>query len=227
MTEGATSEQQSIAAVANGSLSVTWAGAQQQISKRLLPVKIPILKGLLGHRIFIIREERQSLFDNVTSIDSLKRLTAGQARYDSDTDILKAANLNVVDPVKHSSLFPMLEGGRFDYLPRAVTDPWEDVKQYKDMPLTVEKGLMLIYPYAINFYVSKNNPTLHQAIESGFYAAIEDGSFDTLFFNHELIKTVFNRSNFRARKVFHIQNPEISASAYQQDSKLWLNVENL
>lgn len=213
--------------VLSGQMEVMWAGSQKTLNQDLRPIKIPVLKGLLGHRIFIIHEEKQAVFDRIQSLEDLKHMSAGQARFASDTDILKSANMKVIDPVKRKSLLPMLEGGRFDFSPRALFDPWSEIEQHENLPLAVEKNLMLVYPYAMYFYVAKANTELHQVIETGFRIAIEDGSFDQLFFNHELVKTAFEKSNFKSRKVFRIQNPEISATTYQQDSKLWLNVENL
>ncbi len=213
--------------VQKGNLTVIWAGAQERHELTLLPIKIPVLKGLLGHRIFIIREDKQALFDSLNSLEDLKRLSLGQARFNSATEILKQAKMTVVDPVKHDNLFKMLEGGRFDYFPRAVHEPWEEIKNHSDLPLAVEEKLLLVYPYAVYFYVSQENTEFKEILAQGFRNAIEDGSFDQLFFSHELIKTTFKKSNFRSRKVFHIPNPNFSASAYQQSSELWLNIENL
>ncbi len=210
-----------------GVLSVIWADANESHERILQPIKIPILKGLLGHRIFIIREDKQSLFDSLSSLEELKRLPLGQARFNSDTDILKKARMTVVDPVKHANLFQMLEGGRFDYFPRAVHEPWEEIQEHSNLPLAIEERILLVYPYALYFYVSQENTELQEVLTQGFRNAIEDGSFDQLFFSHELIKTTFEKSNFRSRKVFHIPNPNFSASAYQQNSELWLNIENL
>ncbi|MFL0802036.1 MAG: diguanylate cyclase [Agarilytica sp.] len=213
--------------VQTGQLSVMWAGAQEVNERTMQPIKIPILKGLLGHRIFIIRKDKQVLFDSLSSIEDLKQLSLGQARFNNDTNILKQAKLSVVDPVKHDNLFKMLEGGRFDYFPRALHEPWEEIQTHSDLPLAVEQKILLVYPYALYFYVSQKKAELNDMITQGFRNAIEDGSFDQLFFSSELIKTTFEKSNFRSRKVFHIPNPNFNASAYQQNSELWLNIENL
>ncbi|MFL0805615.1 MAG: diguanylate cyclase [Agarilytica sp.] len=213
--------------IQKGNLSVMWAGAQESYESVIQPIKIPILKGLLGHRIFIIREDKQVLFNSLSSLEELKRLSLGQARFKHDTKILKQAKMTVVDPVKHNNLFNMLEGGRFDYFPRAVHEPWEEIQKHSHLPLTVENKILLVYPYAMYFYVSQENTELKNMLTQGFRNAIEDGSFDQLFFSNELIKTTFEKSHFRSRKVFHIPNPDFSASAYQQSSEMWLNIENL
>lgn len=223
--EGTGAEQ--LAQLKNGELSVIWAGAHNQLDNSVSPIPIPILKGLLGHRIFIIRQENQELFDGINSLEELKKLPLGQARFSRDAAILKHANMTVIDPVKHANLFKMLEGGRFDYFPRAVHELWREVEDHQGLSLAIEENILLVYPYALNFFVSDENKTLRKHIESGFRTAIEDGSFDQLFFNHELVRNAFEKSNFKARKIFHLPNPNISASTYQRNSELWLNIENL
>ncbi len=225
--QGVTSETEQAAQIQNGSLSVMWTGAQAQTDNQMTPILIPILKGLLGHRIFIIREEKQRLFDEIETLDELKNLLPGQARFTEDTAILKHANMHVVDPVKHANLFKMLEGGRFDYFPRAVHEPWQEVENHRDLPLAIEEKILLVYPYAMYFFVSHRNSKLKSTIDTGFRAAIEDGSFDQLFFNHELVRNAFEKSNFTSRRIFRLQNPNVNATAYEQNSELWLNVENM
>ncbi len=225
--QGYTSEAKQITQIQNGNLSVMWSGAQAQTENKMTPIRIPILKGLLGHRIFIIREGSQRLFDEIQTLDELKGLRPGQARFTQYTAILKHANMKVVDPVKHETLFKMLEGGRFDYFPRAVHEPWSEVENHHNLPLAIEEKILLVYPYAMYFFVAHENQALKNTIETGFRAAIEDGSFDQLFFNHELVRNAFEKSNFKSRKIFRIQNPNISDAAYQQNSALWLNVENM
>lgn len=222
-----TSETEQTAQIKNGNLSVMWTGAQAQTDKQMAPILIPILKGLLGHRIFIIRAEKQRLFDEIETLDELKKLLPGQARFTEDVAILKHARMKVVDPVKHKNLFKMLEGGRFDYFPRAVHEPWLEVENHQNLPLTIEEKILLVYPYAMYFFVSHQNSKLKSTIETGFRAAIEDGSFDQLFFNHKLVRNAFEKSNFKSRRIFRLQNPNINATTYEQNSELWLNVENM
>ena len=51
-------ESRSIEMLKEGAMSVMWAGTQIQYEQELRPIRIPVLKGLLGHRIFIIPSGR-------------------------------------------------------------------------------------------------------------------------------------------------------------------------
>ncbi len=210
----------------DGIFSVIWAGTQVQYEENFYPIRIPILKGLLGHRIFIIREGDQFLFDQVNTLAELQKIPLGQGRFWGDTLVLEHADMNIVAPVKYESLFYMLEGGRFDYFPRAVHELWSEVAARPELNLTVEQNILLIYPFAMYFFVTKENESLGKTIQTGFRNAIEDGSFDELFFNHPMIKDALKRSNLKKRKIFHLENPNMTSETPVEDKSLWLNIES-
>jgi hypothetical protein len=210
--------------IQEGKMSVMWAGTKPEYEQQLIPIRIPIEKGMLGYRIFIIRKGDQARFDQVKSLADLKALRAGQGRFWGDTAVLKAAGLPVVTPVKYPNLFPMLEGGRFDYFPRAVHEPWSEVEQHKDLNLVVEKHILLVYPFAMYFFVSRDKPQLAEAIRSGFETAIRDGSYDKLFYGNPLVANALSQSRLKDRLVIRIPNPYMSAQTPTQRPELWLNI---
>lgn len=220
-------EGRSIEMLKEGSMSVFWAGTQIQYEKNLLPVRIPVLKGMLGHRIFIIRNGDQTRFDNVHSLDELRRIPLGQGRFWGDTVVLKHAALNVIAPVKYENLFHMLEGSRFDFFPRAIHEPWSEVSARPDLNLTIEKRLLLIYPFAMYYFVAPENETLAQDIEFGFRRAIDDGSFDSLFFSHPMIKDALQFSRLQDRLIFRLDNPNMHPDTPLEDASLWLDISEL
>lgn len=220
-------ETRLVESVKSGSITVMWAGTQKEYEEQLLPIRIPLFKGLLGHRIFIIRQGDQSKFDRVKTLDDLRQIPLGQGREWGDTVVLKAANLNVVAPLKYESLFHMLDGGRFDAFPRAVHEPWSEVTSRPDLNLTIEKRILLVYPFAMYFFVSKDNHELAEVIEQGMRNAIADGSYDDIFFANPVIKDALDRANLQERKVFRLSNPNMSPLTPFDDKSLWLNLEDL
>ncbi|WP_391091833.1 diguanylate cyclase [Vibrio sp. NH-UV-68] len=210
-----------------GNIDVMWAGAAPDKEEKMLTVRIPILKGLLGHRIFIIRQEDQARFASIQTLSQLKAFDAGQGTFWGDTKVLKAAQIPTITTIKYANLFPMLEGGRFDYFPRAVHEPWSEVDSRPELNLTIDKNVMLVYPFAMYFFVSPNNQTLHDYIYNGFEMAIQDGSFDVLFFNHPMIKEVLAKANLRERTVFRIPNPYMHEKTHFDRKEFWLDVSKL
>ncbi|WED20538.1 transporter substrate-binding domain-containing protein [Vibrio sp. JC009] len=208
-------------------IDVMWAGAAPEREQRMLTVRVPILKGLLGHRIFIIRSEDQAKFARIKTLSDLKKYNAGQGTFWGDTKVLKNAAIPTVTTIKYGNLFPMLEGGRFDYFPRAVHEPWTEVKSRPELNLVVDKNVMLVYPFAMYFFVNKENRELHDKIYQGFETAISDGSFDKLFFNHPMIKDVLNKANLKQRTVFRIDNQNMHPDTPYDRAEFWLDVNKL
>ncbi|MEH6346258.1 MAG: hypothetical protein V7785_14290, partial [Bermanella sp.] len=174
-------QRRAIANLSQGiSIDILWTMTSEEREETLLPVRIPLLKGLLGHRIFIIKKEDENRFSKIESINELKSLSAGQGKGWPDTDILKYNGFKVVESPTYISLFKMLESDRFDYFPRGVNEPWSEVMQHQDKNLVVEKTLLIQYPAPIYFFFKKSNSALASRIEKGLWLAIEDGSFDKL-----------------------------------------------
>ncbi|WP_254618472.1 diguanylate cyclase [Vibrio metschnikovii] len=208
-------------------IDVMWAGASSERDEKLLAIRIPIFKGLMGHRLFIIRSGDQAKFSQIKNLSQLRALKAGQATFWGDTQVIKQANLPIVTTIKYNNLFPMLEGGRYDYFPRGVLEPWEEVAQHTQLNLAVEKDLMLIYPFALYFYVSRYNQPLYNQIYQGFISAINDGSFDSLFFNHPLIKDTLAKANLGQRTILRIDNPYMHPDTPYENKKFWLDINQL
>lgn len=220
-------EARTFESVLDGKLSVMWAGFQPTYERELLPVRIPILKGVLGHRLMMIKKGAQHRFDNIKTLDDLKKFHAGTGTFWGDTKILEANNIPVIKTIKYRNLFPMLEGDRFDYYPRAAHELWEELNKYAELNLTVEKNILLFYPLALYFFVAPDNQELHDKIYKGFEMAIQDGSYDTLFFNDPSIKAMIEQGNLKNRKIFHLKNPDLHPNTPINRSEFWLDVANL
>lgn len=212
--------------VRNGNIDLIWSGASQDLQNQLQAIKIPIFKGLAGYRTFVIEKNSQYKFLDVNNINDLKYLKAGLGRFWSDTKILEAANIEVVKPVKAESLFYMVEGDRFDYLPLGVHESHGVVRDQYELELTVEKSILLVYPSAMYFYVSKQNEELYNKLNDGLEIAIKDGSFDEVFYNSELIKNTFKSSGITERTVINIDNPYLPKDAPINREELWLDINH-
>ncbi|KMT63754.1 diguanylate cyclase [Catenovulum maritimum] len=213
--------------IENGNLSIAAFGTSESLEKQLLPIRIPILKGLLGHRIFIIRQGDQARFDHIDSFSELKKFKAGQGRTWADTQILKGAGIPTVTSVKYKNLFHMLDGSRFDYFPRAVHEPFAEIASNSDLPLALEQNIMLVYPLAMYLFVSPDNQALADLILTNFEEKIADGSFDQFFFEYPLIQDVLNKVNVKQRKVIRISNNTLSSETPLDREELWFSVDQM
>ncbi|WP_051333512.1 hypothetical protein [Aliagarivorans marinus] len=204
-------------------LDVVWTMTSAEREQQLLPVRIPLLRGLLGHRVFIIREEDRQLFEQITKVEDLQQLKAGQGKDWPDTEILQANRIPVVTGSNYQGLFGMLRAERFDYFPRGVNEPWEEIRIHADKQLAVEPNLVLQYPAPVFFFVNKQNHALQARLERGLRLALEDGSFFQLFYEHPSNHYIFEVSRLAQRRMFQLRNPLLSeeTAALLSQSELW------
>lgn len=210
--------------IESGDVDVMWTATDQEKEDRMLPIRIPLYKGLFGYRIFIINKENQSKFTNIQTLDDLKKITMGQGTSWADTKILEANGLNVVKTMKYPGLMYMVDGGRFDAFPRGVHEPWAEVTNYPKLNLMVEPRLMLVYKMPFYLFVNKSNNSLAKDIEDGFNQAIADGSFNKHFYANPAVQKVIENANMSSRKIFELQNPGLPPKTPVDRPELWLDL---
>lgn len=213
--------------VATGRSDLLWAATNQETEDKLLPIRICLYKGLLGHRIFIINPASQARFDQVKTYDDLKAFTFGQGTTWADSAILESNGLKVVKANKYQSLFNMVDGGRFDAFPRGVQEPWAELEANPTLPLAVEKRIMLVYRMPFYLFTGKQNTKLAADLELGLNRAIADGSFDRIFYNDPMVKSVLEKANLEERLVFNLQNPTLPKETPVDRPELWLDINDL
>lgn len=217
-------QARNIQEVEAGEMDIIWAATDANMEAQLLPIRIPLYKGLLGHRIFIIRRGEQSRFDKVKTLRDLQAFTFGQGTTWADTRILEANGLKVIKTMKYQGLFYMLDGARFDAFPRGVQEPWDELKNNASLNLTVEKSLMLVYKMPFYLFTSKDNKKLAADLERGFNLAIADGSFDKVFYSSPVVQSVLENAGMDNRLVFELKNPELPRETPLGRPELWLDL---
>lgn len=214
--------------VANGNLEAFWNSSNAEKEAKFIPIRICLYKGLLGNRIFIINKNNQSKFDNIKTLEDLKKITVGQGKTWADTKILESNGLNVVKANKYESLFLMVDGGRFDAFSRGVHEPFGELASHPDLKdLTVEKHLMLVYRMPFYLFVSPTNKTLAKDLETGLNAAVADGSFDETFFGDPSVQDVLAKADMKNRHAIYLDNPTLSKETPLDRKELWFDPKSL
>jgi ABC-type amino acid transport substrate-binding protein len=214
--------------VTNGNLEAFWNSSNAEKETKFTPVRICLYKGLLGNRIFIINKNNQSKFDNIKTLEDLKKITIGQGKTWADTKILESNGLTVVKANKYESLFLMVDGGRFDAFSRGVHEPFGELESHPNLKdLTVEKHLMLVYRMPFYLFVSNENKALAKDLEAGLNAAIADGSFDQVFFGDPAVQDVMAKADMKNRRSFFLDNPTLSKETPLDRKELWFDPKTI
>jgi len=152
----------------------------------VIKIRHPILKGLLGMRSLVIRENDLARFRSVNKLADLRRFSAGQGSGWLDVSILEANDFKVVRSEVFANLAPMLAARRFEFVPLSVLEAQAAVDSFvvDNTKLTVSPNIALFYPLPIYLCVSKNAPELAVRLDVGVARVIQDGSLDKLFDAH-------------------------------------------
>jgi Bacterial extracellular solute-binding proteins, family 3 len=187
---------------------------------RLLPIRIPVNKGLLGWRIGLVRRGDLSLLANVKNLGDLAKVRIAQGHEWPDTRILQDNGINVIRGSTYEGLFKMLGTRRFDYFPRSVMEIWDE-RDANGGLFEIEPHIALHYFYDAYLFVNKRNTKLAEDIRQGLEAAIADGSFDRLFQKHwgERVR----QARLCQRIVIELRNPLLTPQTPKDRPELWFD----
>ncbi len=209
-----------------GKVNVAFLPTSKEREKDMLPVKIPIMAGVLGYRVNLIHKDNLNAFSKVKTFDRLRSdFVAGFGSQWADIAILEANEIKVEGVATYETLFKMLQIKRFDYFPRGINEAWMEVEKtaekYPD--IVVDPHLALYYPYPVYFFVNKKDTKLAKRIRAGLESALKDGSFKALFLKfHE---DIIERADIAKRNLFKLKNPVLPEDFVSPDTSWWLQPE--
>lgn len=201
-------------------IDVLWTVTTPERQATLLPIRIPIERGLFGWRVALVRRADVDRFAQVRTLAELARFQAGQKHDWPDTTILRANGLAVQASTQYESLFGMLNLGRIDYFPRAVLEIQAELDAHAELDLAIEPYLVLRYPSAMYFFVAPHRAELAADIALGLEKAQADGSFEKLFQRH--FRDTIESLRLRERRVLTLTNPHLPADAPLRRRDWWM-----
>lgn len=196
-----------------------------ELMRNLIPVRIPIDKGLLGYRVFLIRSEDQQRFSAVQTLDDLRKFNIGQGSDWSDVAIYRAAGFHVVTGVSYDGLFDMLIAKRFDAFGRGATEvlgEW-NARRKESPSMAVEKDLLLYYPMPTYFWFPKTRQGMQKAerVERGMRKLVASGALDRMF--KAEFGSLIDELRLKQRRIFRIPNPNLPQDGSLEDKRLWFD----
>lgn len=215
------SQSRALEQLAKGKMvDVYWSMTSIEREEALLPIRIPIEKGLLGWRLLLTHRNAAQNLSKVRSVEDLRRLKAGQGHDWPDTQILRFNALPVEVGTSYEGLFDMLDRNRFDYFPRSVIEVWDDIRDFPRANIELDRSIAIHYPTAMYFFVNKSNTPLAKAIETGLNRAIANGSFERLF--QESFAKAIKSARFKERIRLELNNPILPPATPLARKDLWI-----
>jgi len=206
-----------------GTIQVLGTMTSIEREEQLLPVRIPISKGLIGWRILLVNDHQRDALRDVRDLAGLRHVHMAVGEHWPDLDIMRSNGL-APDPVaSYGRLFSMLKAHRIDAVPRSVMEIWSELKEFPE--LAAEPYLLLRYPAADYFFVSRANPELAEEIRRGLEIAQADGSFDRLLLAY--YGKLLAGANLAQRRVIELSNPTLPPLTPIARKELWLTLDDL
>ncbi len=206
-------------------IDIYWAGSNQDRESHLGYVDIPLNKGLLGFRVFLINRNNFSTIKNVSSLNELSELRLCQGSHWPDTDIMLASGLNVMPNPVYENMFKQVNSGRCHAFPRGINEAFAELEARRGiMPdLALYKDLIMYYPFPMYFFTKKDNHQLLKNIKKGLEMAIDDGSFDKYMKTHKSTKHLFPIAQWINVKTIKINNPFLSGKSIDtKNPRYWI-----
>lgn len=207
-------------------IDVHWLTPTTEIEQHLRLVPATILYGGLGLRGLIIKNSQLQQFQQIKTVDDLRRFTACQGEKWPDVQVLQYAGLKVHTVQKFDSILDMLHKGRCDYFPRSVIEGDAELANLQPdyQGLSFFTSVLLYYSLPVYFYVSPEDETLARRLEQGLNTMHDSGELLRFMQQHPVTRHVFEPGRYSGSVVLKLHNPVLPALHQQRKPDFWLDL---
>lgn len=204
-------------------LDVFWVGTDNTKEQEFRAIRIPLERGLMGFRKFILHKDSIAKFNSIRSLQQLQPLTACQGAFWPDVDIMRSSGLKVEEAPVYENIFKQMVAKRCDYFPRGLHEGVIELEKRQALypELIRYDPLMLHYPFAIYFFTRKDNEALALWIEQGLEQMIDDGELLEHMQQQELTRHVFPLQHKKTERWISVPNPLLSPDTPVTNRRYW------
>lgn len=209
--------------LSNREVNVIWDTTDKTRERQLLPVRIPIYKGLIGWRVFLTHPDAAAQYSNINTLEQLRAFRPVQAEDWLDTKVLRSNGFKVDVSDNYQELFTMTMENEQRFFPRSVVEVAMEQEKRGDNQLVIEPDKGIHYPMAFYFFVNKKDKLLARLIQVGLQKAIANGRFDELFMQYhgESLKKL----NMPQRTFIPLSNPSLPKETPTDKPIFWYQPE--
>ncbi|QFU24940.1 transporter substrate-binding domain-containing protein [Shewanella eurypsychrophilus] len=223
--ESSYTQSRAFIALKTNRLDLYWAGTNKQREQEFRAIRMPLMGGLLGVRVPVIRAVKYQMFLQIGTSGQLKVLTACQGDQWPDSDILQENGYRVERVTQFALMYSMLKQGRCDYFPRGITEVYAELEGEDKEDLIAFDKVLLSYPFPMYFFVNKENSALAERLEQGLLSLISQGKLKKFMQQHPVTKNIFPLEKYSNSKMFSLINSSLPESTPIADESLWLQIK--
>ncbi|TRY29926.1 amino acid ABC transporter substrate-binding protein [Aliiglaciecola sp. M165] len=163
-------------------LTLTFAHTREEFEQKALVVRVPLRRGIDAFRLLVVKKGQEKNFSNIKSLEELKPFKVGLSPNWSTYKIMQENGFDIVDSPNYATMLKMLERGRFDFVPRALNEVYDELKRYQAVSdgLVVVPDIALYIPSVSFMFVSPKEPRIFQRLNSGLHAMSINGQLQDL-----------------------------------------------
>lgn len=206
-------------------INVHLAPTRTEWEETVIPVRIPVRKGILSYRLLLINKSDKEMFATIENIEQLKELRAGLGSQWSTTLAMRSSGFNIVTNNDYEGLFKMLEMNRFDYFPRGINEVFGEMESRSALypEMIIEETLILYLLTPSYFFVSPRYPSLAERIEEGLMIIMGNGIFDEMF--KEEFGEILSKASLENRRILVVDNPQLSEETPTDRKSFWFTID--
>lgn len=177
-------------------------------------IYVPLTRGLLGHRMFLVHQSATSRFQNIDTLEQLTQVASVGVGVTRPSEvILPAAGFQIVR-VPGERLIPMLIRRRFTGLLYGLDEINLMLDEVQKKPggdqIVIEKSVLVSFPFDSFFFVGPTDQIRAEIVTKGLQEAYKTGAFMEHFKKFPPIQTGLNLFQTAQPTVFEIENPDMS-----------------
>ena len=195
---------------------VTWPRIQT-----LRPIRVDLLKGLIGLRFLVVRREEVARLTTLSDDQIVHALHYGTQQQWADVSIMQANGMQLELASSAQRLYPMLAAGRFDALSRGANEVLTELRANAELAprIAIEPAHALYYDYPIWLWVRRENEALARAIETGLQNVLRSGALRELFLELHKAEIEFVRRS--RQRIIRLSSAALPQTLEPPDTSWW------
>ncbi len=206
------SQSRQLLTLLKGDADIMWSVTNSEREKKLIPIRLPLLKGFAGYRVFVIHPDNQYTFYHTPDVKALKQLSYVQGADWPDLEVLEYNGYNVTGEdwsLWFQSMYSLVERKLVDAFPRNIIEVRRDLARHKDKQIVLEKHHILVYPNYEYFFVQPKDKALANRLRLGLIRILESGELESIFQRFDSHAQAEALADSPHRRVHLLDNPSI------------------